>query len=86
MIRSVKPLETLCNFPGSPPYIPDLIILNMVEYNFSDRISKSYSMGDDMFELKRISPWFAQIAWDNLIFVINPGSRMMYVIAFTDMD
>ena len=65
---------------------PELIIFNMVEYDFSDRTTKSYGLGDDFFDLKRISPWFLQIAWDNLIFIINPSAALMYVIAFTDED
>jgi hypothetical protein len=66
---------------------PDLIIFNMVDYNYSDRFTKSYGINTDQYsELKRISPWFFQVAWDNLIFILNLGSRMMYVVAFTDED
>lgn len=37
-------------------------------------------------DLGHISSFFEQLAWDDLIFIINPRYSMMYVIAFTDTD
>ena len=65
----------------------ELVILSVATYEYSDDITKSYSInGDDYRALRKISPWFLQVAWDNLIFIINPETRVMYVIAFTDED
>ena len=59
----------------------------MVDYVYMNQETKSYGVNmADLTSLGKISPWFFQIGWDNLIFIINPDMRMMYVIAITDED
>ena len=65
----------------------ELVILSMVDYVYMNQEKKSYGVNmADLASLGKISPWFFQLAWDNLIFIINPDMRMMYVIAITDED
>lgn len=65
----------------------DLVVLSVVDYVYSDQETKSYGVSmTALAGLQKISRWFFQIAWDNLIFIINPDSRNLYVIAFTDED
>ena len=65
----------------------ELVVLSMVDYVYMNQETKSYGVNmADLTSLGKISPWFFQIGWDNLIFIINPEMRMMYVIAITDED
>ncbi|MHA1908606.1 MAG: hypothetical protein ACW98Y_14995 [Candidatus Thorarchaeota archaeon] len=65
----------------------ELVILSMVQYEYSDHETTSFTLDlKELSSLSQISKWFLQIAWDNLIFIINPDSRMMYVVAYTDED
>ncbi|MHA1928968.1 MAG: hypothetical protein ACTSV2_10385 [Candidatus Thorarchaeota archaeon] len=40
----------------------------------------------EILELKHISLYFELLAWDDLIFIINPAYSTLYVIAYTDTD
>ena len=49
--------------------------------------SSGFGIPEEMLEIRdRISPWFEAVAWDDLMFIINPQSNMLYVIAYTDTD
>ncbi len=66
---------------------PELVILSVVSYEFENDKTRSFSMDmKDLRALKKISPWFLQVAWDNLIFILNPECHTLYVIAVTDED
>jgi len=65
----------------------ELVILSAVDYVYSDQETKSYGVSmKGLADLQKISRWFFHVAWDNLIFIINPDTRNLYVIAFTDED
>ncbi len=64
-----------------------LIIFCAVREDFRDvDVSTGFGVSDDMVELATISQFFEIVAWDGLMFVINPDYSTLYVIAFTDTD
>ena len=60
----------------------ELVIFCIADY----KVSESLSFTVDIHDLGKISTWFELIAWDDLIFIINPNYNTLYVIAFTDED
>ena len=48
--------------------------------------SGGWGMDDQFLVLKDISSWFHLVAWDGLMFIINPETSQLYVIAYTDTD
>ncbi|MGY5853097.1 MAG: hypothetical protein RTU92_05985 [Candidatus Thorarchaeota archaeon] len=64
-----------------------LIIFCAVCEDFrSEDVSRGFAIPDEMRELSTISSFFELVAWDGLMFVINPEFNKLYVIAFTDSD
>ncbi|MFW9768492.1 MAG: hypothetical protein ACFFEM_06695 [Candidatus Thorarchaeota archaeon] len=64
---------------------PTLLIFAVAHYKLSSENSDSgfvVSLGN----LGEISPFFEQLGWDDLMFVINPKYKTLYVIACTDTD
>jgi len=64
---------------------PSLFIFAVAHYKLSNDNGESgfvVSLGN----LGEISPFFEQLGWDDLIFVINPKYKTLYVIACTDSD
>jgi hypothetical protein len=64
---------------------PSLLIFAVAHYKLSNENSDSgfvVSLGN----LGEISPFFEQLGWDDLIFIINPKYKTLYVIACTDSD
>ena len=61
----------------------ELVIFCIANYEISD---ESLSFTVDIKDLSKISNWFELLAWDDLIFIINPKYNSLYVIAFTDED
>lgn len=66
----------------------NLYIFNIAKYDLDEGVgTKSFSVDMNTYDsLKGISKWFALIAWDDLMFIINPKSSDFYVIAITDED
>ncbi|MDF1540023.1 MAG: hypothetical protein P1Q69_14090 [Candidatus Thorarchaeota archaeon] len=65
----------------------DLLVFCVVDYVYSNQETKSYAVNiKTLSELEKISRWFFQIAWDNLICIVNPDTKNLYVVAFTDED
>ncbi|MHA2135542.1 MAG: hypothetical protein ACW99J_16920 [Candidatus Thorarchaeota archaeon] len=63
----------------------DLAIICVANYGFDIReIDTGYTV--DLNDLGEVSSFFNQLAWDDLVYVINTTHMMMYVIAFTDED
>ncbi|MHA1934548.1 MAG: hypothetical protein ACW97A_04655 [Candidatus Thorarchaeota archaeon] len=63
----------------------ELGIYCIAEYNLS-KSDESRSFTADIKQLGEVSSWFHQIAWDDLIFIINFEKGFLYVIALTDED
>lgn len=67
---------------------PDLFIFSIPDYKFTDdkegQDIKGFTV--DLGTLGEISSFFEQLAWDDLIFIINPKYKVLYVIACTDTD
>ena len=67
---------------------PNLFIFSVVSYEITidkeGQDIKGFIV--DLGNLGEISSFFEQLAWDDLIFIINPKYRTLYVIAFTDTD
>lgn len=62
-----------------------LLIFSIGEYRLSeDEDNKSFSVGSR--DVVNVSAWFFDLAWDDLMFIINPDTREMIVIAITDED
>ncbi len=65
----------------------DLLIYCVVDYIYSNQKTRSYTVDmKSSAELGRISSWFFHIGWDNLIFIVNPETKKLYVFAITDDD
>ena len=67
---------------ASELYIFDVI----VEDIRGEDVSSGFGVPEEMLELKHISSYFELLAWDDLIFIINPAYSTLYVIAYTDTD
>ncbi len=65
-----------------------IFIFCVAEYNFAESSDgKSFTVNMKTYDsLKNISSWFSLVAWDDLMFIINPKSNDLYVIALTDED
>ena len=65
-----------------------ILIFCIAEYKFTESSDeKSFTVNMETYDsLKNISSWFSLVAWDDLMFVINPKSNDFYVIALTDED
>jgi hypothetical protein len=66
----------------------NLFIFSIVNYTISDDKEGQDIKGVivDLGNIGEISSFFEQLAWDDLIFIINPKYKILYVIAFTDTD
>jgi hypothetical protein len=49
-------------------------------------VSNAFGVPEDLFELDKVSPWFEGIAWDGLMFILDPQHSVLNVIAYTDTD
>ena len=64
-----------------------LHIFCIVEFTHTNDAGSSFLVDMTSYEqLGDISQFFNRIAWDDLIFIINPQYNTLYVIAFTDTD
>ncbi|MGY5878737.1 MAG: hypothetical protein RTV31_00745 [Candidatus Thorarchaeota archaeon] len=64
-----------------------LIIFCTVQEDYlGEDVSGGWGVGDQFLALKEISSWFHLVAWDGLMFIINPEENRLYVIAYTDED
>lgn len=64
-----------------------LVIICIVKFDYTNDGSGGVLVDMDSYgELGEISPFFNRVAWDDLIFIINPEYSTLYVIAFTDTD
>ena len=62
-----------------------LLIFAVPRYKLSsDKADTGYTV--DMGNLGEISSFFEQLAWDELIFIINQKYKTLYVVACTDTD
>ncbi len=63
------------------------IFCYVLEDMHGEDVSSGFGVPDEMMEIReRISPYFECMAWDDLMFIINPKHQMLYVIAYTDTD
>jgi len=65
---------------------PSILIFCIVKYKLSEDDDTVTGYIVQIKDLGHISSFFEQLAWDDLIFIINLRYNMMYVIAFTDTD
>ena len=67
---------------------PDLLIFSVVDFEITDDEEGQDIKGSilDLGNIGEISSFFEQLAWDDLILIINPKYKILYVIAFTDTD
>jgi hypothetical protein len=67
---------------------PDLLIFSVVDFEITDDKEGQDIKGFilDLGNIGEISSFFEQLAWDDLIFIINPKFQTLYVIVFTDTD
>jgi len=67
---------------------PDLLIFSIVDFEITEDKEGQDIKGSilDLGNIDEISSFFEQLAWDDLIFIINPKFHTLYVIAFTDTD
>ncbi|MFX1605420.1 MAG: hypothetical protein ACFFDD_05885 [Promethearchaeota archaeon] len=67
---------------------PNLLIFSIVNFEITDDMEGQDFKGFiiDLGNIGEISSFFEQLAWDDLIFIINPKYYILYVIAFTDTD
>lgn len=64
-----------------------LIIFCVVREDLrGEDVSSGFGVSEDILETKEISPFFEVVAWDDLIFIINPKTNTLYVIAYTATD
>jgi hypothetical protein len=64
-----------------------LHIFCIVEFTHTNDAGSSFLVDMASYDqLGDISQFFNRIAWDDLIFIINPQYNTLYVIAFTDTD
>jgi hypothetical protein len=67
---------------------PNLVIFSVVEFEITDDKEDQDIKGSilDLGNIGEISSFFEQLAWDDLLLIINPKYKTLYVIAFTDTD
>lgn len=64
-----------------------LIFCYVLDDTRGEDVSSGFGIPKEMLEIRdRISPWFEAVAWDDLMFIINPKHNMLYIIAYTDSD
>ncbi len=64
-----------------------LHIFCVVEFTHTDDAGSSFLVDMESYDqLGNVSQFFNRIAWDDLLFIINPEYSTLYVIAFTDTD
>lgn len=65
-----------------------ILIFCIAEYKFAENSDKkSFTVDMKTYDsLKNISSWFSLVAWDDLLLIINPKSRDLFVVALTDED
>jgi hypothetical protein len=63
-----------------------LLIFAVGQYRLSENENDTGFIAPGSGNLGEISSFFEQLAWDDLIFIINPKYRTLYVIACTDED
>ena len=62
-----------------------LLIFAFARYKLSDtKVDTGFTV--DLGNLGETSSFFEQLAWDELIFIINPKYSTLYVVACTDTD
>ncbi len=63
-----------------------MIFWGIQEDTRGEDVSKGFILPVEMLELKKISAFFENLAWDGLMFILNPDHQTLHVIALTDID